>query len=281
MADYRKRAHQAYYRIEGSDNLSDVSVPLIVNSCGEAYYNNDYINPRTRKDYYLLYMINGSITIEWQDKKEALKRGSVLFVSPDTFFSQITKIKSGEYIDYLWAHFTGNEVENLFHELKLQSNSIHFIDVKNEIISLFEELFSEFRNSVSTRDKTASIILRYILLKISRAKKENKKEIKRLDTSLKYIHTHLSEPLNLEKLSSMEYLSVSRYRDLFRKITGYSPNEYISRTRIRHACELICEGVLSIDEIAKKVGYPDRLYFQRVFKSRLGITPGEYKKQVT
>lgn len=277
MADYKKRIHQSYFRI---DDLEDQTVPLLVNSCGEAYYlSRNYVNARTRNDYYLICMLNGSMVAEWKDKKDVIKRGSAVFVSANTFFSQTTYEKQKEYINYLWVHFTGNEAEKLLNECNIPLNTIFKADIKDSIVSLFEELFAVFRNAVSERDHTAPIILRYLFLKLGQAKIERKKESKKLDASLQYIHTHISESLPLEKLSAMEYLSTSRYRDLFRKSTGYSPSEYITRIRIRQACELIDEGNLSIDEIALRVGYSDRLYFQRVFKNRLGITPGEYKKR--
>ncbi len=278
MADYKKRIHQSYFRI---DDLEDKSVPLLVNSCGEAYYlAKDYVNARTRNDYYLVYMVNGSISVEWKDKKDVIKRGSAVLVSANTFFSQITYSKQNEYVNYLWVHFTGNEAEKLLCECKIPINTIFKIEIKDSIVELFEELFAVFRNAISERDHTAPIILRYLFFKLGQTKLERKKESRKLDASLQYIHTHISEPLPLEKLAAMEFLSTSRYRDLFRKATGYSPSEYITRIRIRQACELINEGNLSIEEISLRVGYTDRLYFQRVFKSRLGITPGEYKKRI-
>ena len=77
----------------------------------------------------------------------------------------------------------------------------------------------------------------------------------------------------------MEFLSPSRYREVFKKVTGHSPSEYITLVRLRQACDLLDEGNLSIEETAIQAGYSDRLYFQRVFKSHLGITPGEYRKK--
>ena len=78
----------------------------------------------------------------------------------------------------------------------------------------------------------------------------------------------------------MEFLSPSRYREVFRKVTGYSPVEYITLLRLRQAAELLSEGNVSIEEVALAVGYTDRLYFQRVFKKHMGVTPGNYLKRV-
>ena len=83
--------------------------------------------------------------------------------------------------------------------------------------------------------------------------------------------------MSVEELAKTEFLSPSRYRTIFKQTLGVSPIEYISKERIRLACHLIEHGDLSLSQIAEACGYSDRLYFQRVFKKYIGITPGEYK----
>ena len=45
------------------------------------------------------------------------------------------------------------------------------------------------------------------------------------------------------------------------------------------AKDLLTQPSLAIAEIADRVGYRDRLYFQRVFKKYVGMTPGEYRER--
>ena len=99
----------------------------------------------------------------------------------------------------------------------------------------------------------------------------------RIGRSIVYIHKHLHEELSVNELARMEFLSPSRYRTLFCDALGVSPLEYITEQRIRLACSLIEHGDLALSQIADACGYRDRLYFQRIFKKRTNMTPGEYR----
>jgi len=276
MAESIKRTDQAYFRI---DNLADRSVPLLVNSCGETVMKESFLTKRKRHDFYLMYIMGGKIDAVCKGEKTVLERGNVICVSPNTHYNYKNSAESSEYVNYSWIHFTGSEAEAILSACHIPLNTPIRVDIKESVLSLFEELFYEFRNGSADSDKTAAILLRYILFKIGRSRRENKKEDRKLDLSIRYIHTHLSSPLSVEELSAMEFLSPSRYREVFKKVTGHSPSEYRTLVRLRQACDLLDEGTLSIEETATQAGYSDRLYFQRVFKSHLGITPGEYRKK--
>lgn len=63
-----------------------------------------------------------------------------------------------------------------------------------------------------------------------------------------------------------------------KKITGYSPKEYIKLKRIKRAAELISTTNMPIGEIGFSVGIEDPLYFSRVFKQVYGMPPTEWRK---
>lgn len=64
-----------------------------------------------------------------------------------------------------------------------------------------------------------------------------------------------------------------------KKITGYSPKEYIKLKRIKRAAELISTTNMPIGEIGFSVGIEDPLYFSRVFKQVYGVPPSEWRKK--
>lgn len=58
-----------------------------------------------------------------------------------------------------------------------------------------------------------------------------------------------------------------------------TPIELLTSIRLNLACEMLCEGKLTVSEISYKCGFSSPQYFNRVFKTAKGCTPGEYLKQ--
>jgi YesN/AraC family two-component response regulator len=81
----------------------------------------------------------------------------------------------------------------------------------------------------------------------------------------------------------VESVGVSR-SVFFKKIkglTGLAPVEFIRDIRIQRAGQLIATRQFFIKEIARQVGMSDMCYFRKCFREKFGMSPMEYKKQVT
>lgn len=279
MAENNKYVAQAYFRI---DNIDDRSVNILVNSCGEQIEKNRFQTRMEagRRDYYLMYVLSGKMEAVIADKKGILERGTAVCITPGTPYFYANNSDASDFVRYRWIHFTGNNVDSVLETCGITPNEITRIEVREEVYSLWEDLFYEFRNNTAKVDSAAAVILPYILMKVGKSKVEIGDGGRKLDLSIRHIHTHLASQISVEELASMEFLSPSRYREVFRKVTGYSPVEYITLLRLRQAAELLAEGEVTIEEAAIAVGYTDRLYFQRVFKKHMGVTPGNYLKKV-
>ncbi len=96
---------------------------------------------------------------------------------------------------------------------------------------------------------------------------------------IKYIDHHYSETINLDILEKQ--LNFNKYYlcRMFKEETGDNITDYINNKRILKAKELLKDEDSKISFVAKLVGYNDATYFNRVFKSIVGISPSNYKKQ--
>lgn len=276
MDKERKNASQSYYI---DDDIQNENVPFSVNCVGEIYLSKGFRThmPYGRNDYYLMYMAEGEMKIELDGDGALLSPGSVVCMPPHTPYLY-GKTEQDKPIRYYWMHFTGSDCERILRECGLPLGKVSETGKSREASYYFEDIFSEFRKRRPSFDFSVTLKAQYLLLHIGRAlSAEGGAGASPVERSLKYIHTNIKENFSVKTLAEMEFLSPSRYREVFKETTGLSPLEYILRQRIHHACELIEQGDLSLTQVAELCGFTDRLYFQRVFKKKMSVTPGEYR----
>jgi AraC-like DNA-binding protein len=89
------------------------------------------------------------------------------------------------------------------------------------------------------------------------------------------LETRACENVSIEDLAAEVQMSADHLRDLFHARFGRSPLEFRIALRLAMAKEMLCSSNLYVKEIAHRVGYPDPLYFSRVFKAHFGMSPRE------
>ncbi len=92
-----------------------------------------------------------------------------------------------------------------------------------------------------------------------------------------FIRDHHTEELSLGQVASAVHTSIFYFCKMFRKVTGTTFTEFVSRTRIEKAKNLLLNPNLRISEIAYEVGFQSLTHFNRVFKSIAGESPTEYR----
>jgi AraC-like DNA-binding protein len=101
----------------------------------------------------------------------------------------------------------------------------------------------------------------------------------RLSRVLDRIETDYSQPLRLAELSVIAGTSKSQLQRDFKLLFRISIREFIQRTRIERALELLGTD-LEIAFIACDCGYTDQSAFSRSFKSVTGVSPQDYKRRI-
>lgn len=275
----------SYYRDvdrPGCDIHSDAE-PLQLNCTG--YYTNEkpfhMYNITGRQDFYLQYAAEGSLCVHSFGEPETFSAGMFVIYRPHDPYRY--ELLAGERIGYYWAHFTGFHVARMLAGLGLETGHIYRTDGdeagKTRILSGFTRLFDEFATRRPGFDDACAAQLTAILVELTRgADKVSTGPVRRL-ASVAYLHSHYQEDTRIADLAAMEHLSESRYREVFRRHTGYSPGDYRTALRLQRACDLLTLTEDSVTEIADACGYADVLYFLRVFKQKKGMTPGEYRRR--
>lgn len=99
-----------------------------------------------------------------------------------------------------------------------------------------------------------------------------------VDKIMTYVHAHLDGELTRISLAEVVYLNPDYLARIFKKETGISLGTFILQARINRAKQLLMTTNLSINTIARKVGYGNPPHFSKFFKQETGQTPNEYRK---
>lgn len=97
---------------------------------------------------------------------------------------------------------------------------------------------------------------------------------------IQYIDDNFSQTIKLAELSRLANMSATKLKKLFRQFTGCTITEYILSKKTDYASHLLADSDLSIEELAKKVGFDTIAGFSTSFKKQTGIPPSEYRKQI-
>jgi AraC-like DNA-binding protein len=92
-----------------------------------------------------------------------------------------------------------------------------------------------------------------------------------------YIHEHYKENLSLEHIAKQFYISSYYLSHQFKKITGFTLNNYIQMTRIRNAQQLLLTSDMKVTHIAEACGFLSFSQFNRTFNKHCGTSPTKYR----
>ena len=119
---------RSYYAVPILQELSILSgdrvsgaAPLVVNCAGtfETAFPFQTDNPSGRQDYYLMYLVRGSLRVRLAKEEMHAGVGTLLLFPPHYHYHYT--YTADEPLHYLWVHFSGSHVEHYLRTLALFS----------------------------------------------------------------------------------------------------------------------------------------------------------------
>ncbi|MGB8317958.1 MAG: helix-turn-helix domain-containing protein, partial [Ignavibacteriaceae bacterium] len=142
-----------------------------------------------------------------------------------------------------------------------------------------EELRSRIKNLIEQRKRIHEHLKKHGLFEIEE-EKVTPADQKFLQRVAEIINEYLSEPdFNVEKLTEKLALGRSNLNKKFIALIGEPPVEFIRRTRLNRAAELIEKNFGNLSEIALEAGFNNPAYFSACFKKQFGVIPSRYLLQ--
>ena len=183
---------------------------------------------------------------------------------------------------YIESKFSKLKQDNL-NPKKIKAKALEvFLNVYNHIdeSKLMKNLSIYLENAINTNTIDEIQLELINMIKFMQTKLENTQEsispiiIKLLD----HIEQNYQKDLNLKEISDILNINSIYLGQLFQKEIGILFSDYINNFRINKAKDLLANTSLKASEIGELVGYSNKNYFYRKFKSIVGITPSEWRK---
>ena len=237
---------------------------------------------RVLNEFQIIYITKGNGTLETKNNRFEIQAGTILIIRPGMWhrYKPDKKIGWDEYYigfngkltnHFFEQHFFANKypIFQFGYSEKLLNQYMQIIEIVKEepiafqkivsgiIISMFGQIISTIKNKEF-------------------AGKEIEKIIKKARI---FLRANINKKVDIKGLADELNISYSYFRQMFRKFTDVSPVQFHLLLKIQKAQNMLISTNKSVKEIALILGFESNFYFSRIFKTKIGYSPNEYRKQ--
>lgn len=157
-------------------------------------------------------------------------------------------------------------------------------EMSTSVSNAFYELAADYCNEATYNSRLLDLRLSIFFIKILNEYYEtieflgNAESLQnRIPAILQYMEMHYNE-VNISDIASHFHFTTPYFSKIIRDSLGTTPISILQNIRVKKAALLLSESGLSVEHIAKIVGYEDTTHFIRIFKKAIGVTPARYRK---
>lgn len=251
----------------------DFSELIIITSGGGEHWINGITYPVKAGD---IFLIQGN-TEHYFEKRYNLGMFNIMF--DDSYFRE--HLRSLRSLSGFNAFFLFEPTYRRSHKFRslLQVTP----DAMRLLMTKLQEMQDELKNERAGSDLILLAKALEIFVFISREYSRNKNpmvhSLCRLGELISHLENNYTEHWTIRKISKIASMAPSTLLPVFKKVTGYSPIEYLLQVRLAKATELLQHTEKPVSEIAQLCGFPDSNYFSRQFRKRYNIAPRDYRNR--
>ncbi len=154
------------------------------------------------------------------------------------------------------------------------------------LLDIFDKIVDEHEAKKSYFSSMTNALLTTFFITLLRNHEESmtavnpseKKQDSNIVFILKYIETHYNT-LTLQELADFFNYSEKQLSRILKNYTGQTFSALVQNMRLSRAAELLKQPTLPISEIMETIGYSNTTHFYKIFKSKFGMTPAEYREK--
>ncbi len=270
---------------------------FVVRHLEEKYFDPEW---HAHSEYQLFVVLKGTGTRFIGDSIEAFGPGELIMTGPhlphlwrseDVYFDRSSSLHTEGIVIYFNENFLGEqflEKEEAVMLRKLLARSKRGLEFngreKQQLINMMKDL-SRIQGMESVIHllrilEVLSHTRSYHYLSSKTYEDEfNQNETDRLNIVYEYVMKNFRQKIQLDELAKLLHMTPTSFSRYFSKKNNMPFSKFVSELRIRHACKLLTETELPVEQICYECGFNTVSNFNRQFLEVMHKKPTQYKKE--
>jgi AraC-like DNA-binding protein len=189
--------------------------------------------------------------------------------------------KSSQSWEFYFVQFRPDFIQREWREIVRRFGPVVEVPKESSPILFLQQMFHAAARKQITDGYRASSIVYQFIMELYRLKSANKKEKAAWPEKIQQAAHHMEEQYvtlqSLEEIAESVGLSKYHFTRSFKNTTGLTPIEFLTKVRMEKAVALLRSTSLTVEEVAKEIGYSNGSYFIKVFRQWTGFCPGEFR----
>jgi len=261
-------------------DLPGLPLPFRLRSIGVDHPQEPIRRPHGYPQHQWIQVRAGRIRLTARGTSETARTGDGFYLRPDEPHSYVAEGEGGALID--WLSFDGSGVEASLEGGPLVRSGVYRLAGTASVDRVFEKTWAAACEPGVPASRLSACVYELLMVLTEEAaglgQSSAASGLGRLEPVLSALAHRPAHPWEVDVLATMIGVTPQHLGRLFRRALGQGPLEYLVRLRLNRALQLLVERPdLRVHEVGAAVGYPDANYFIRLFRSREGRTPGQFR----
>ncbi len=159
--------------------------------------------------------------------------------------------------------------------------SMDYVEIES-VTRMLKQMLLEQKSELPGRDLMIQSCFLMLITYLTRMQRRNTSHLPtthsyQLRQAVEYLEANCANAITVSDVSEACHMAQRQLRNLFERVYGCTPLQYLWNIRIRKACVYLASTDLPIADIAALTGFEDSNYFSRKFRQALGMTPRDYR----
>ena len=243
----------------------------------------------TTGENMIMYIHSGSGNIVTAEGSYEIGKGTLCFIGADKFhYTLPDNPEDYDRTKISLSDETFSKVLSMLPKEKRDSKSfksttLTYAKIDESAQKIVETIIDDIENTSDPESRDIVILGGYLRLMLFIYNNVLQTSVSggALQLAIDYINTHISQEITIDKICETVHISKYHFCRKFKAIVGSTVMDYVLKTRIAKAKNMLSTTDFSVGDISEKCGFCSIAYFCRVFKENEGLSPLKYRKTNT